>query len=544
MVDASTAGDENKKSKVADSAEGEEPRSKIPTDAVPSDDVPQPSAPMLCDLPADFDVYSINKFEIVTIGKEAGWPGQWEEVDEEEMTEDQLLYSLQLKGSAMSDAAWQEHWAQIGPSLLANGWLEQYPSVPLSQVEQVTGVTFLSQAAQTSELTNVVEKLSLNENSFPSEDPESKEGINKNLEPPDLSGLSIDDTAGKTDDQNVPKLVAADVKVADESQAQPLPQQQSFSNEEIAEIWLSFYNEYYWYCYQQFAGAMGRAAQQPAVNLVKDYVTAKKCYNPVDSLATPEENTKPVDNEVIPSEAPEEDTKLVDNKVIPSGAPDGEPLKQNATVDKDTNSHVNSEPTTHITAAKDNPVDINTPQNATPSCSDPQEDSKKETPDSQQYSGQTEKLPSQEDTKNEIPDTQERCKEEKSSERSEDNHAPPVNSNKNVTRKVETKHVWQLSKTIQYTSIVWALQEAGIITSDEAPSEVVDDQTPCNDQLHCNGTGSADKETNDCEGDSSTGRTPGVTDNTNRDAFTSPSSSASTINDTHDQLKQSLKRKR
>ena len=92
-VDTGAGGDEANKNKIVENDE-EEPRSKISSDVPPSNNVPSPSdnppspsAPKLCDLPDDFDVYCINDFDIVTVGKEARWPGQWEEVVEEEMTE-------------------------------------------------------------------------------------------------------------------------------------------------------------------------------------------------------------------------------------------------------------------------------------------------------------------------------------------------------------------------------------------------------------------------------------------------------------------------
>ena len=585
--------------------EEEEPQSKMLTE----DDAPSPSASKLWDLPADFDVYCINQFEIVTVGKEAGWPGQWEDV-EEEMTEEQLLYSLQVKGSAMSDEAWQGHWAQVGPGLLASSWLEQYPSVPLSQVEQVTGVTFLSQAIQSSKLTNAVEKLSLNEKSAPSQDAENMEEMNKNLDPPDLSGLSIDDTAakaddeqdttvdqdtavdhdqgttvgqntaedqGKADDQGTAKVASTDVNVTEESQTQSA--QHSFSNEEIGEMWLNFYNQYYWYCYQQFIREVGGACQQPTVNLIENYVTAQKCYNPADSLMTAEQDDviPPVDDKTVSlapdSKATEQNTKVchansepaneitptkdklpvvslvsaeqdvvipvVDDKAV-SLAPDSKAAKQNTKV-----CHANSEPANEIAPTKDEPVDVSGAQNATQYRSDSQEECKKEASDCQL--SQTKDHSSQEHSKNELPDYQDNCGDEKPSNPEQpsdgkDNQSPPAGGDKTVTNKVGTKHIWQLSKSAQYTSIVWTLQEAGIISSGEASSEVVvNNQTPCDDHMHCNGT-TPDKETDNCEGDNATNSTSEVSENTSCDTIP-PSSPA--INDSHNQFERaSLKRKR
>lgn len=598
------------KSKAVDGEE--EPRSKM----LPEDDTP---SSRLWDLPDDFDVYCINQFESVTVGKEAGWPGQWEEV-EEEMSEEQLLYSLQVKGSAMSDEAWQEHWAQVGPGMLASSWLEQYPSIPLTQVEQVTGVTFLSQAIQSSKLTSAVEKLSLNENSAPDEDAVNKEEMNKNLDPPDLSGLSIDDTAAKADDQGTAhqsttghqSIAKCDQGTADDQSAaddqdhdqstaddqgtvdvasadateegQTQSSQQSFSNEEISEMWSNFYNQYYWYCYQQFVGEVGGAYQQSSINLIEDYVTARKCYDPADCLVTADtlvmaeqDNVvPPVDdktvslapdgkvaeqnakmcctdsepaNEITPTEeeehpadsmvtAEQEEVVLpVDDKVV-SLSPDGEIVKQNKTL-----SHANSKPANEITPTKD---EVPATQSTTQPCSDSQKEYKKETTDSQQCGGQTEEPSSKEHLKNELPNPQESCSDDKPSNpeqpgNEKDNQPSPVDNDKTVTNRVDTKHIWQISKSAQYTSIVWALQEAGIISSVEATSEVVNDQTPCDDHIHCNGT-TPDKESNNCEGDDTTDGTPAVS----KDATcnTIPSSSSAITDSQSQSERASLKRKR
>lgn len=511
------AGEESKNKMVDDG--NEEPRSKIVTDALPSDDAPSSSSSKLWDLPADFDVYCINKFESVTVGKEAGWPGQWEEVVEEEMTEGQLLNSLHVKGSAMSDDAWQEHWAQIGPGLLAHGWIERYPSVSLLQVEQITGVTFLSQVVQNDELANAVERLSLNKSSLTSEDTESKKEMNKNLDPPNLSGLNIDCSATN---ENTSELVTADVNISNESQ--PQLAQQNFTAEEITEMWSNFYNEYYWYCYQQFVGEVGGASQQSnVVNLIEDYVTAKKCFGPPDNLVTTEEN------DVVTS---------VNDKTVPL-TPDNKTVEQSAAIT--CTDHADSEPENLNLAKTDTPVAVCTPLDTTHSSVNSQEEHRKEVSDLEECEGQadqTEMLTSQEHSKNELSDSKEHREDENTSnpeklEGKKGDQLPPADD-KNVTQKV----VWQLSKSAQYTSIVWALQEAGIISSAKPSSEVANGQASCGDQIHCNGT-TPDKETDDCEHEDATNEASGVTGNT----VCSAASSSSAINDDQS-AQQSLKRKR
>ena len=531
-----------------------EPRSKIGTDtaAAPADDVASRSVPELWDLPADFDVYCINQFESVTTGKEAGWPGQWEEVVEEEMIEEQLLYSLQMKGSAMSNESWQGHWTQVGPGLLASGWLEQYPSVPLAQVEQITGITFLSEAVQSSKLSDAVEKMSLNEteNPAPSKDVEKKE---EHLDPPDISGLSIDDNAIKGDDQGTLEVTSPGVDLCQDNQTQ-----QGFSNEEIAEMWSNFYNDYYWYCYQRFVGVVGDgASNQSGVNLIEDYVAARKCYDPADRQVAAEQD------DVVPKD---DKTSLT--------------AESKTTDQNSTTCCLDSEPTNESTSAKNELIDFSASQDVTQSCPNSQEECKKENPDSLECGGCTENPSSQGDSKTEPADSQEVCEgegisnPERPNEEKEDQmppadndkkegkkgdakacesertsnpekpneekeqQIPPADNVKKEAKKANAKQLWQLSKSTQYTSIVWVLQEAGIIPSNETSSEVVNNQTPCHDNIHCNGT-DPDKETED---EDTTSKAPEVSENTSSGMIT-PVSPA--LNDSHDEsTKASLKRKR
>ena len=549
------ASDESKSKEVNDLEE--EPRNKMVADtaAAPADDdAASRSVPELWDLPADFDVFCINRFESVTTGKEAGWPGQWEEV-EEEMTEEQLLYSLQVKGSAMSNESWQEHWAQVGPGLLASGWLEQYPSVPFTQVEQITGIKFLMEAAQNNKLSDAVEKMSLNETENPvtSEGKEKKEETNSNLDPPDLNGLSIDDNAVKADNQGTSKVAPLDV----DPQGNQTPlQQQGFSNEEITEMWSNFYNDYYWYCYQRFVGRVGGgASNQSSVNLIEDYVTARECYDPADRQVGGKQD------DVIPK----------DDKT--SLTADSKTTEQNSTT-----CHLDLEPANKSTSAKKELIEASASEDVTQSCPDSQEESKKENPDSQECGGQTENPSSQAVSKIELTNSHVACESEGISnperpnkekvdqmpstddDKKEDKKAsakayegeetsnpelpneekgdqiPPADVDKKETKK--SGQIWQLSKSAQYTSIVWVLQEAGIIPSGEVSSKVVDNQTSCHDNIHCNGT-DPDKETED---DNATNKAPEVSENASSDPIAPISPAPSDSHD--DSAKASLKRKR
>jgi len=60
--------------------------------------------------------------------------------------EDELLGALQLKAEAFANKNWNEYWKSHGPSLLAGGWVNTHPLVPLRRVEEVCAIDFLSSA--------------------------------------------------------------------------------------------------------------------------------------------------------------------------------------------------------------------------------------------------------------------------------------------------------------------------------------------------------------------------------------------------------------
>ena len=58
-------------------------------------------------------------------------------------TEEELLGALRLKAEAFADKNWEEYWKSEGPSLLARGWVNMHPLIPLQRVEEVCAVDFL-----------------------------------------------------------------------------------------------------------------------------------------------------------------------------------------------------------------------------------------------------------------------------------------------------------------------------------------------------------------------------------------------------------------
>ena len=58
-------------------------------------------------------------------------------------TEEELLGALRLKAEAFADKNWEEYWKSEGPSLLARGWVNMHPLIPLHRVEEVCAVDFL-----------------------------------------------------------------------------------------------------------------------------------------------------------------------------------------------------------------------------------------------------------------------------------------------------------------------------------------------------------------------------------------------------------------
>ena len=67
--------------------------------------------------------------------------------------EDELLGALQLKAEAFANKNWNEYWKSHGPSLLAGGWVNTHPLVPLRRVEEVCAIDFLSSAMTQIDLT-------------------------------------------------------------------------------------------------------------------------------------------------------------------------------------------------------------------------------------------------------------------------------------------------------------------------------------------------------------------------------------------------------
>lgn len=67
--------------------------------------------------------------------------------------EDELLGALQLKAEAFANKTWNEYWKSEGPSLLAGGWVNAHPLVPLRRVEEVCAIDFLSSAITQIDLT-------------------------------------------------------------------------------------------------------------------------------------------------------------------------------------------------------------------------------------------------------------------------------------------------------------------------------------------------------------------------------------------------------
>ena len=73
------------------------------------------------------------------------------------------------------------------------------------------------------------------------------------------------------------------------------------------------------------------------------------------------------------------------------------------------------------------------------------------------------------------------------------------NSDKQVTPPTDKKDNQRAlkisSKSIQYTSIVWTLQEAGIISSsnDQEVTDAENDNAKCTDNVHCNGSSENEK---------------------------------------------------
>lgn len=179
--------------------------------------------------------------------------------------EAELLQAIHLKAEAFASNDWEAYWAAEGPKVLASGWLNVYPSIPLDRVEQVCAIDFLCQAVRRLELNGEVEE--------EVEEGERKDSYQGEVrddgqKPEDLKheqgrtdgGMAVEsgckDKSPGSDSQlesNEGACVDSGGPVAAACMSPPTDMSSTtFSDVEIATLWHEHYNSYYWYCFQQF----------------------------------------------------------------------------------------------------------------------------------------------------------------------------------------------------------------------------------------------------------------------------------------------------
>jgi len=273
--------------------------------------------------------------------------------------------------------------------------------------------------------------------------------------------------------------------------------QETSSNEDIMELWLNFYNECYWYCYQQFVGLMGGAGQQQTENLLEDFVTEKTAVCKV-------------------KEKPKKETKL---NSVPRNSETVE--QQNIGDNYDTQVAITNEPDVVDDSKTDRQLQS---QEVTDSQL---EKDKQDKDQSHNQDALTDSQPSQQPPQ--LKNNEEDAKKPEQDKKPDNQVAPPAD-------KKDTQRALKISsKAIQYTSIVWTLQEAGIIPSvDDQGATTLNGDKKCTDHVHCNGSSDTDEKSKD-KSSSSVGNKPSTSANTQASPEANPDDRL---------LEQSLKRKR
>lgn len=168
-------------------------------------------------------------WEEVKEGRAAGLPGQWiptsvePEPNPSRVTGDELYDALKLKAAVYADHQWQAYWSTHGPSYLAQTWREQYPHIPLEDVDTACGLGFLCQSLEDKMQLNVSDDMTTG------------------------AGMSDKSVAQCSD----PKHVCSDSQVLGED-TQDMDTGSKPPKEDLISMWNTFYNSAYWYVYSLF----------------------------------------------------------------------------------------------------------------------------------------------------------------------------------------------------------------------------------------------------------------------------------------------------
>ena len=211
------------------------------------------------DAPIDVTQFNVN-WEDVREGRAAGLPSRWEEVEasqdevpetqeeareEEFYGEEELYRALRVKAKAYADKNWQYYWETNGPSLLAESWKSQYPTIPLQHVEEVSGLDCLCQS--------LVRKMQLEATSDGGEEkPEVMEGEaeeGKVALDAEVIGENVLMVELQSETKEEEELEEGEIK-----EEKPQAASGRMSNAEVLRLWQEFYNTHYWYTFQQYRG--------------------------------------------------------------------------------------------------------------------------------------------------------------------------------------------------------------------------------------------------------------------------------------------------
>ena len=193
----------------------------------------------------------------VEAGYAAGMPGRWELVESDDVTSTQpeaptsptqeLLGALKRKAQAFADQEWQQYWSSAGPVHLAWSWKQQYPGIPLTKVECLSGVDFLCQSLQTHMTLNTTQ------------DSDQLTNVETRQEE---DGCCMSPSEHATSSEHVEMTVGASTAEEPREVGVAIPTEEGGGREEpsdteVLAMWNQFYNQHYWSHYSWFRGEQG-----------------------------------------------------------------------------------------------------------------------------------------------------------------------------------------------------------------------------------------------------------------------------------------------
>lgn len=182
-----------------------------------------------------------------------------------------------MKADAFANKEWEAYWAREGPALLTSGWISAHPDIPLSTLEELGSLDFLS-------LSSAVKSLSLGANETAEEHTTESivavagrcqevkmatmtEKLTPQLDyemdvssssPPEGVVVESESTADDKAVSSTTVVVGCPLIRGEEGSSEvterdvSTTEAASLSPEAVTAMWNEHYNSYYWFMYQSF----------------------------------------------------------------------------------------------------------------------------------------------------------------------------------------------------------------------------------------------------------------------------------------------------